>query len=133
MNMVMSPCVCCHEKFRCPERRNWNRIFILISIEGAPLLCLESLYGAGDSVAFTKRVRGINRVVIGGVRLETVNAHSENRIRMALVQPDVRFCRPSQVFGISAIVHEAEMFVRPSRNWVSRERRNATDGRGARW
>jgi hypothetical protein len=55
------------------------------------------------------------RVVIGRLRRQTVDAHPENRLRMAAVEPDVGFGRPAQVFGIRPKIYDGEMVVVASR------------------
>jgi len=91
---------------RYPIRRcNWNRQPNLISNESAPLLCYEGFYGAGHPIACATGVDRVNFVIVGGLRPEVVDAHAEQRIGMAPVQPNVRFCRLAQVFWIRTIVH----------------------------
>src|SRR5713226_142031 len=63
-----------------------------------PLRCRERFYAADHSIARTTRVDRVHLVIVGGLRLETVHAHAENCIGMAGIQPDVRFCRLTQIF-----------------------------------
>ena len=56
-----------------------------------------------------------HRVVVGGVRFQTLQAHPENRFRMALVEPDVIFRRLAQIVGIRTVVHDRAMIVIPAR------------------
>ncbi len=83
--------------------------------ESASLLCHEGFYLAGHSIARAIGIGGVNRVIVGGLRLEAVHAHPENRIGMAPVQPDGRFRRLAQVFWIRTVVHHAEVVVRAPR------------------
>jgi hypothetical protein len=75
------------------------------------LACGEIVYWADDSVARAVRVNRVHRVIVGCVRLEIKHAHAEDRMRMLLFQSDVRFRRLAQIFGIRAVVHNAEVFV----------------------
>src|SRR6266550_3106271 len=106
--MMMPPLRCGREfprpGYKAPETPRLNS-------ESAPLLCYESFYGAGHSIACATGVDRVNFVIVGGLRPEVVDAHAEHRIGMAPVQPNVRFCRLAQVFWIRTIVHQAEMLL----------------------
>jgi hypothetical protein len=56
-------------------------------------------------------LRGVNRVVVGRLRLKAVHTHAKNRIGMVLVQPDVRFRRLAQMLRVGTVVHKTEMLV----------------------
>src|SRR5215813_766903 len=56
------------------------------------------------------RYRG-HLIIIGGLRLQIVDAYAENRLWMLSVEPDVIFRRLAQIFGICPIVHNPVMFV----------------------
>src|SRR5258708_29354585 len=86
------------------------------------LLRLEDFYSANHSIALPTCVGRVHLVIVGGLGAQSLHAHAENRIGMSLIEPDVRFCRLSQVFGTSAVVHHAEVFVSASR--VSARPRN---------
>jgi len=50
-----------------------------IGHESAPLLRCEGLYRTGDSVALAPRIHRLHGVVVGRIRREVVQVHSEHR------------------------------------------------------
>src|SRR3984893_10078306 len=54
-------------------------------------------------------------VVVGGVWFQTLQAHPEDRLRVAAVEPDLIFRRLAQIVGIRAVVRDREMIVIPAR------------------
>src|SRR6266852_5270794 len=54
-------------------------------------------------------------VVVRRLRLDRAQAYTEDCIGMTPVQPDMRFCRLVQVFGVRTVVHHAEVIVRTPR------------------
>jgi len=66
-------------------------------------------------IALTSALRRGHFVVIGRLWLQTGHAHAENRLRMAAVEPDLRFRRLAQVPGIRTVLHDSEMNVRTPR------------------
>jgi hypothetical protein len=50
-------------------------------------------------------------VLIGRRRLQTHHAHTENRFRMTLVEPDMIFRRLAQIIGIGPIVYDGVIVV----------------------
>src|SRR5260370_12320453 len=63
-----------------------------------------------DSIADNRS----HRLVIGRLRLQAVRAHAECRLRMAPVDPDVRFRRLAQLRWVRAVINDGEMIIRPS-------------------
>jgi hypothetical protein len=82
---------------------------------GTALLGCELFYGADHSIARAARVGRVNLVVVSGLRLEVHNTYAENRVRMALIQPNVRFRGLAQVLGVRAIVHNGKVLRRSPR------------------
>jgi hypothetical protein len=48
-------------------------------------------------------------------RFQTLHAHPKNRLRVAAVEPDMRFLRLAQILGIRAVVCDRPMIVSPGR------------------
>src|ERR1700719_2327242 len=100
---------------------------------GVPLLLLrnrflrvsdDSLAGAGrgeptngafHAVTLPTPSHRSHPIVISRLRLQTEDAHAENRLWMGPVEPDVRFRRLAQVTGIRAVMRNCEMFIVPAR------------------
>src|SRR5262245_26035196 len=79
------------------------------SLSGAR--CGEFADGALHPIALTIALHRSHLVVIGRLRLQSAHAHAENRLRMATVDPDLRFRRLAQVLGIRTVVDNGEMNV----------------------
>src|ERR1700738_806452 len=77
--------------------------------------CAELLDRALHPVVLAIALLRGNAVVVGRPWLEALHAHAECGGWMALVQPDGRFRRLAQILGIRAVVHDAQMIVRPAR------------------
>src|SRR5215470_1015948 len=77
--------------------------------------CGELLNRAFHTITLFIAIGRVHLVVIGRLRLQTGHAHAENRLRMAPVDPYGRFRRLAQLLGISTIMHDSVMNVRPSR------------------
>ena len=75
----------------------------------------ELVYRAFHPVAGPVGASRVDRVVVRRPRLETINTHSEDRVRVGHVQPDRGFGRLTEVLGIRAVVHDAEVFRRARR------------------
>jgi hypothetical protein len=56
-----------------------------------------------------------HRVVVGGVRFQRLQANPENRLRVAAVEPDMRFRRLAQIVGVRPVVCDRPMIVIPGR------------------
>ena len=66
-------------------------------------------------VAYTIIPHRRHLVVVGGVRFQTIHPHPEDRLRMALVEPDVIFRCLAQIIGIGPVVYDRVMVVVASR------------------
>jgi hypothetical protein len=66
-------------------------------------------------IAYTIVPHRRHRVVVGGVRFQTLQAHPKNRLRMGLVEPDVIFRCLAQIVGIRTVVCDRPMIVIPAR------------------
>src|SRR5260370_40457285 len=75
----------------------------------------EFVDGARHSIALAIALLRADPIVIGRLWLEVVDAHPENRVSMAVVQPKGRFRGLAQVLGIRTVVHDAVMHVRTPR------------------
>src|SRR4029077_16836581 len=73
----------------------------------AALSGFERSYGTGYSVVHTSRARRFDGVVVGGLWLESGNAHPENHVRTIRVAAIGRLSDLRQVLGVGAIVHDA--------------------------
>src|SRR5215472_10359769 len=62
-------------------------------------------------VALTSDVDRGHFVVVGGLRLQMLQAHAENRLWMRSVEPDVASGCPAQILGIRSVMHDAIMLV----------------------
>jgi hypothetical protein len=82
------------------------------------LLCLsrrELVRRAFHPVAGPVGASRVDRVVVRRPWLEAVDTHPENRVRVGHVQPDGGLGHLAKVFGIRAVVHDAEVFRRARR------------------
>src|SRR5580698_4817937 len=67
--------------------------------------------GTLHAVTFAARLRRINRVVVRRARCETLQVHPKYRLRMFLIQADVRFRRLVEVIGIRPVMHDPEVLI----------------------
>ena len=77
--------------------------------------CGELVDSAPHAIALTIGLHRGYLVIIGGIRLQRLHAHPEDRLWMALVEPDVIFRRLAQIIGIRPIVYDGVMVVVASR------------------
>jgi hypothetical protein len=78
------------------------------------LLPREGFCWAGYSVTRAIGISRINLVIVDGVWFEVERADTKHRVRMLLVQPDMRSGFEIQVVRVCAIVQNREMLVRSS-------------------
>ena len=85
---VADPTESCHGTADQPATQGWATTPCLdgrIGGERTPSLVQEGIYRAGRSIARATGIGGVNRVVVGSLRLEAVQARAEDRRGMGPV------------------------------------------------
>src|SRR5207237_9540950 len=67
------------------------------------------------SIAGASALDRVDLIIVSCLRLETFYAHAENRIGMALIQPDWRFRCLAKVLVIRTVMHHSVMLGRSPR------------------
>ena len=78
------------------------------------LLGFEGFCVTGNSVVHTRRTGGLHSVIVGGLRIESGNAHPKNHVRVGRVATIGRLSDLRQLLGVGAIVHDAVVQVSAS-------------------
>ena len=79
------------------------------------LLGLECADGTGYSITHARGAGRFHLVVIRGIWIEFLNAHTEDHLGMGTITAIGRLCDVRQVPGIGAIVHDTKVQVGASR------------------